>query len=113
MVKRFISTNNEFILGAIFGILLFPIAEFAWHIFWNYIFPHSWSEAMNEPLLSIVKFIILVLIATAILIVYFKTKTREPEEEKKLRHKELTDRLDKLIKTLEDNNGTRDDTTIK
>lgn len=94
MFKSVIHNNSEFLLGALFGMLIVPLADFVWHIFWNYLIPDSWAANMNEPWPSIIKFLILFVIALAVLLVYYKTKRNEKNAQnntKKTEAKMMTD----------------------
>jgi hypothetical protein len=101
MFKRLITTNNEFILGALFGILISPLADFTWHILWNYAL--SWSANMNEPWLSIMKFSVLLVLAIIVLVIYYKTVLKPKRDEDKTEDV----RTNRIISTINENTNLR------
>jgi hypothetical protein len=101
MLKKFITKNNDFLLGTAFGIILSPIFSIMWHFLWNYGPIRSWTTGMSEVTLTLIKGAFLSVIAVIILVVYLKNKNKEdkPKDTKINENKITSSDLLKAINT--------------
>jgi len=93
----------NFLFGTLFGVILVPISDFLSHVFWNYIFPESWRAIMGEPMLSITKFIFLVVLAVFILTIFIINNRRQKKlsQNKEKESDGIEKKLDRIIELLE------------